>query len=273
LSPSNRPAATPSRVGGGAADAVVLQRPHSGRSELNFGWFSRAVCDGRGVEVTVRTPAGASNVFSVDGELSAGELASRAVSYFVVHDQLEPGQFRLGLIRGNTIVDLAPETPLGSAGAGVVDGDVLHLLTSEPQVDGMALHPVLRDRMLDAEITVLEERLGGVGVKAQRTGTEVHITAPELGDDRMLVLDATRYDSEPVAVGITTASGTPVPGWRWPRALYRGEHPVLLRPFSCVQGTVDYHSHPSHSGDPWDDHRSHLRLADLVAHILRRCRQ
>jgi hypothetical protein len=223
------------------------------------------------VELTIRTPAGSSTHLTAEPKLTAGDLTRIAVDHFVGHDLLEPGRFRLGLVRHRTIVDLAPGAPLGDQ--GVVAGDVLHLVTCEPQVDGMALHPALRDRLLDAELTVLEERLGGHGVMASRTGASILVRAPELGDDRLLVLDAAGYDTEPVGVAITTAAGHPVPGWRWPRALYRGQHPVLRRPFSCVRGTHDYHAHPAHDHDPWDDHRSRLRLADVVDHILRRCRE
>ena len=223
------------------------------------------------MRLTVRTPAGASQAFIVEPSFTAAQFTDDAVGHFVARDQLEPGPFRLGLVRDLAIVDLDPDSTLGSA--GVTDGDVLHLITCEPQVDGMALHPVLRDCLLDAELTVLEERLGGHGVTVRREGPCIHVTAPELGRDRVLVLDATRYDTEPVGVAITTPAGTPVSGWRWPRALYRGEHPVLLRPFSCIRGTQDYHAHPAHRDDPWDDHRSRLRLPDVVDHILRKCRQ
>lgn len=84
--------------------------------------------------VTVRTPAGASSAFGIDPQDPASELIDRVVSWFVDHDQLEPGSFRLGLLRGTTIVDLTPDTALEDA--GVAEGDVLHLLTTEPQVDG-----------------------------------------------------------------------------------------------------------------------------------------
>lgn len=84
--------------------------------------------------VTVRTPAGASSAFGIDPQDTAGELTDRSVGYFVDRDQLEPGSFRLGLLRGTTIVDLTPGSPLETA--GVAEGDVLHLLTTEPQVDG-----------------------------------------------------------------------------------------------------------------------------------------
>jgi hypothetical protein len=95
----------------------------------------------RCVGVTVRTPAGASSAFAIDRNTSAARLTERAVDYFVDRDLLEPGPFRLGLVRGGTIVDLIPDIRLISE--GVVEGDVLHLLTTEPQVDGLCL---TRDR-------------------------------------------------------------------------------------------------------------------------------
>jgi hypothetical protein len=84
--------------------------------------------------VTVRTPAGMSTAFGIEAEDTATALLERAVGYFVVQGQLEHGGFRLGLLRGPHIIDLAPEDRLLEV--GVVDGDVLHLITSEPQVDG-----------------------------------------------------------------------------------------------------------------------------------------
>jgi hypothetical protein len=88
----------------------------------------------RCVGVTVRTPAGASSAFAVEPDDTAGQLTVRAIQFFERHDLIEPGAFRIGLRRGNTIADLDLDTRL--LPAGVVEGDVLHLLTSEPQVDG-----------------------------------------------------------------------------------------------------------------------------------------
>jgi len=86
------------------------------------------------IGVTVRTPAGAGSAFGVERQETSGGLVERSVDWFVRRGQLEPGPFRLGLLRGATIVDLAADE--GLAGAGVEEGDVLHLLTREPQVDG-----------------------------------------------------------------------------------------------------------------------------------------
>jgi hypothetical protein len=92
----------------------------------------------RCIGVTVRTPAGASSAFAVEPDHTAGQLTIRAIRWFEHHDMLEPGGFRLGLLRGGTIVDLAVDELL--LPAGVVEGDVLHLLTAEPQVDGARPH-------------------------------------------------------------------------------------------------------------------------------------
>jgi len=32
-----------------------------------------------------------------------------------------------------------------------------------------------------------------------------------------------------------------------------GPHPVTNRPFICMRGSREYHTHPSHTGDHWDN--------------------
>lgn len=88
----------------------------------------------RCVGVTVRTPAGHSSAFGIHGDDTAGELIVRSVVHFETRGQLESGAFRMGLLRDRGIVDLGLEEQF--AAAGVVEGDVLHLISSEPQVDG-----------------------------------------------------------------------------------------------------------------------------------------
>jgi hypothetical protein len=83
------------------------------------------------IGVTVRTPAGASSAFAVERDDTAQLLADRAVDHFVGRDQLAPGSFRLGLARADAIVYLTPDTNLMSE--GIVEGDVLHLLITDPQ--------------------------------------------------------------------------------------------------------------------------------------------
>jgi hypothetical protein len=87
------------------------------------------------VGVTVRTPAGVSSAFAVERGDEAYMLTERAIGHFVGLDLLEPGPFRLGLLRGGTVVDLAPKAVL--LAEGVVEGDVLHLITTQPQIDAV----------------------------------------------------------------------------------------------------------------------------------------
>jgi hypothetical protein len=62
-------------------------------------------------------------------------LTERAIGHFVGLQLLEPGAFRLGLRRGDTLVDLAPDAVL--LAQGLVEGDVLHLISTQPQVDAL----------------------------------------------------------------------------------------------------------------------------------------
>ncbi len=91
--------------------------------------------DARGcLGVTVRTPAGASSAFAIQKVDTVEGLTDRAVAFFVSRELLEPGRFRLGLIRDGEVIDLDPGDRL--VRKGVIEGDVLHLLTCEDQVDG-----------------------------------------------------------------------------------------------------------------------------------------
>jgi hypothetical protein len=121
--------------------------------------------------------------------------------------------------------------------------------------------------MLDDEIAVAKERLDGRTGLIQRDGTDVTVA---LDDGLTLRLDGARYDAEPFRVSMTTMAGELVPHQMWPPGLSLGVHPVLNRPFACVQGTYEYHSHPSHLADHWATYRNELRLADLLDHLLRK---
>ena len=132
------------------------------------------------------------------------------------------------------------------------------------------LHPAVLHALLDDELVVINERLASMGVRAERHDDKVLVQAPQLGNDRVLVLNAERYDGEPVGISVADPAGGVLPGSAWPPGLYGGEHPVLGRPFVCVRGTLDYHTHPSHTNDPWERYRGRIRLPELIAHLLRR---
>jgi hypothetical protein len=86
------------------------------------------------VEVTVRTPAGASHRFRLGlNELVIRALAT-AVAYFVEKGEIEAGDYALELIRNGQPTALADTGRLGDY--GLRDDDQLHLISEKPQVDG-----------------------------------------------------------------------------------------------------------------------------------------
>jgi hypothetical protein len=129
------------------------------------------------------------------------------------------------------------------------------------------LHLSVLEEMLDEEVAAAEERLGGRVPPIKRIGASVTV---EISPDLRLMLDGERYDAEPFRVHVTDPTGSPVPHENWPAGLSLGQHPVLNRPFACVQGTYEYHCHPSHLTDHWAIYRNTLRLPDLLDHLLRK---
>ena len=94
--------------------------------------------DGRSVdekvEVTVRTPAGASAEFKFRLAELTIEATSRAIEHFVAKRELEAGDYGLELIRGGGATPMLDTNELRDY--GLRDGDVLHLIPEKPQVDG-----------------------------------------------------------------------------------------------------------------------------------------
>lgn len=123
------------------------------------------------------------------------------------------------------------------------------------------LHPAVLAELLDAEIAAAVEQFGR---PVTRDG---HLIYAPVRDDVELRLDAGRYDAEPMAVDVTTGDGTPLPPTNWPGTLFHSIHPVHERPFVCIRGTFEYHTHPSHLGDRWDLYRGRLQLTDLLGHL------
>ena len=84
--------------------------------------------------VTIKTPAGFASAFGARPDTPGSELVKRAVEFFVAHDQLEPGTFKLALIRDDAPIPIDSDKDLSAY--DVVEGDVLHLINCKPHVDG-----------------------------------------------------------------------------------------------------------------------------------------
>lgn len=84
--------------------------------------------------VTIKTPAGFASAFAATPDTAGHALVHRAVDFFVGRDQLEPEKFELALIRGGDPVSIDLDKELGNY--DIVEGDVLHLVSRQPYVDG-----------------------------------------------------------------------------------------------------------------------------------------
>ena len=63
--------------------------------------------------------------------------------------------------------------------------------------------------------------------------------------------------------------GDELPWPKWPQGGWQaGEHPVTRRPFLCLPGIREYHTHTSHLNDPWDNYRN--RSSYGLGHIVDR---
>lgn len=72
-----------------------------------------------------------------------------------------------------------------------------------------------------------------------------------------IVLDCTDFPAQPPAITLADKSGTPLvqapvaPGGQF----HQGPHAITGRPFVCMRGSREYHTHESHLGDLWDNYR------------------
>lgn len=135
----------------------------------------------------------------------------------------------------------------------------------------MTLHPAVAEELLDAEIAAAELRLGDRITGISREGTDVYCRVEGTNVGSVTIrLDGREFDAEPFRVAVVDENGNIAAHDRWPGALSLGPHPFLGRPFACVQGTYEYHAHPTHLTDRWDLYRNQLRLPQLLDHLLRK---
>ena len=92
--------------------------------------------------------------------------------------------------------------------------------------------------------------IGGNIVPAVAACIQVDFTNFDLWAPSVEFIDpVTRQYAAPVVQALVEAEGGT------PQNLIVGGHPDTGRPFLCVPGVRQYHSHPQHTGDPWLLHR------------------
>ena len=66
------------------------------------------------------------------------------------------------------------------------------------------------------------------------------------------------WDQHPPSLSLSDPDTGAELGWeRWPQSGWaaQGSHPVTGRPFLCLPGLLEYHTHSSHLNDSWVNYR------------------
>ena len=84
-------------------------------------------------------------------------------------------------------------------------------------------------------------------------------------------LVANNWNELPPSVELRAADGTFLKTGEAPAQaiFHQGPHPATNRPFVCMVGTVEYHTHSSHLTDYWENYRKgeHANLSSLLTQI------
>lgn len=134
----------------------------------------------------------------------------------------------------------------------------------------MALHPAVLADLLDEEVRQARIKLGEDAGDLRREGTNVLITVKRPDGTWNLLLDGSRFDSEPFDVTLVDDDGEVLALEKWIPGFALGIHPSLNVPFVCVSGTRGYYAHESHFTERWDSHRFSMRLDSLLDFLLRK---
>ncbi len=89
---------------------------------------------GERVEVTVRTPAGASHPFDLHLDELVAEVVATVIEFFVGRNELAPGDYGVAVIRDGQAEPMTDTSRL--AEYHITPQDVLVLIPEAPQVDG-----------------------------------------------------------------------------------------------------------------------------------------
>jgi hypothetical protein len=82
-------------------------------------------------------------------------------------------------------------------------------------------------------------------------------------------LRATNWNDQAASVELLNAEGQFLAQAPRHPVFNNSAHPITGRPFVCMAGAHEYHTHPSHLGDSWENYKGKpaFRLGELAAQI------
>lgn len=127
--------------------------------------------------------------------------------------------------------------------------------------------------MLDGEVALCkeDELLSRNDITISREGSNVFVKFARGRDGKTgcFRLDCKHFDAQPPSIAmVDPESRTELPLEKWTPGVAHGIHPMARRPFVCIQGIAEYHSHPSHLADSWDRYRNRYRIPQTAKRLL-----
>lgn len=124
------------------------------------------------------------------------------------------------------------------------------------------MHPAAAKALFDADVATLSPAL------AKRRAWTIHSLEFPLVDCSFtatnrtplrLKLTCDDWNELPPEISLHNADGTLlITPLQNPTSIFHpSPHPVTNRLFICMKGTREYHTHPSHVSDPWENLRGH----------------
>ena len=132
------------------------------------------------------------------------------------------------------------------------------------------MHEALAKANFEADVAKLSNQA------AQRVGLEIHARAFPIFDVTVLHskplrlrLNGATWDELPVSVDLLNPDGSYYAGTMPGDIFHQGPHPRTGRPFVCMRGTLEYHTHSSHLGDLWENYRGQdgMNIPGIVMQI------
>lgn len=127
-------------------------------------------------------------------------------------------------------------------------------------------------RLLETEAAAFLAETGVAIVAQQYPKLVVEMTHRRTGRTLRFQFDGTDWDDAAPGLALLDTDDRELTIEAWPQGGWAiGTHPATGKPFLCLPGIREYHTHPSHLNDSWAARRA--RHTYSLGHIIERVRQ